>query len=200
MSKRTSYYYLTIGAFISAIGINLIASSHIVFGGVSGLAIILQATFSLPISLTNLIVNILLFTIGSRLIGKDFLIKSLYVVTIQSLFLQFTNFIVNLNLDLLITSIYGGILLGIGVAIVIYFGGSTGGTDMLALIINHITKTNISSCMFVIDSLIITLGIFFNGINQALYGFIIIFFIKKAIEMTTKKLRNHPFSFLHFSK
>lgn len=69
MKEKTNYYYLTIGAFISAIGINLIASNHIVFGGVSGLAIILQTTFRLPISLTNLIANMLLFAIGFRLIG-----------------------------------------------------------------------------------------------------------------------------------
>lgn len=200
MKKETSdYFYLTIAAFISAIGINLIASNSVAFGGVSGLAIILQSTINIPISITNLIVNILFFIVGFKLIGEKFFIRSLYVVILQSIFLQCTSFITYLKLDLLITSVYGGILLGTGVAIAIRVGGSTGGTDMLALIINHIAKVSISSSMFVIDALIITFGLFFNGINQALYAFIIIFFIKKAIEITGKWLEAPPFPFHHFT-
>ncbi len=196
MKKEVSdYFYLMIGAFISSVGINLIASNGVAFGGVSGFAIVLNSLADIPLSVTNFTVNIFLFIAGSRLIGKKFLIRSFYVVMMQSIFLQITDYITNLKLDLIITSVYGGILLGVGVAVVIYFGGSTGGTDMLALIVNHITKASIPATMFMVDACIIILGLYINSINQALYALIIIYLIKKSVEVVSKWLEEQTFSF-----
>ena len=190
MNRKKQLSNLIIGAFISAIGINLIASQNIVFGGASGLAIIIQNQFKLPISVTSLLINILLFTFSWRLIGTDFLKKSLFTVVIQSFFLQITQSIQSLELDMLLVSVYGGILLGIGVGIVIESGGSTGGTDMLALIINHFCGKKISRCMFTIDAIIIILGVFSFGIHQSLYALIVIFFITKAVENTKNYIKS----------
>ncbi len=192
MRGKEDYFYLVCGALISALGINMIASNDVVFGGISGLAIVVNSISKIPISITNLIANILLFLMGWKLIGRDFLTKSLFTIILQSIFLELTQNIHALKLDMLVSSIYGGIILGTGVAIVIKAGGSTGGTDMLALIINHLCGKSVPNCMFVIDASVIALGIFTFGINQALYALITIFFIKESIVRTTNKLRTMP--------
>ena len=191
MKRRKQLLNLTIGAIISAVGINLIAGQNIVFGGASGLAIIVQNQFKIPISITSLLINMLLFILGWKLIGKDFLQRSLFTVIVQSFFLQITQTIQSIELDMLLASVYGGILLGIGVGIVIEAGGSTGGTDMLALIINHYWGKSISNCMFVIDALIISFGFFSFGFHQIQYALIVIFFITKAVESTKNRIKSN---------
>lgn len=190
MKRKKHLFNLTIGSLISAIGINLIASQNIVFGGASGLAIIVQNQLNFPISITSLLINILLFIFSWRLIGTDFLKKSLFTVIAQSFFLQITQSIQSIDLDMLLASVYGGILLGIGVGIVIEAGGSTGGTDMLAIIINYYWGKPVPKCMFAIDAIIIILGLFSFGIQQSLYALIVIFFITKAVENTKNRIKS----------
>lgn len=173
--------FLSFGALISSIGINLIAGQKIIFGGASGFSIIIQNQFEIPISITNLFLNVLLFLCSWKLIGRKFLIKSLYTVVLQSIFIHLTLCLQSIQLDLLVASVYGGILLGVGVGITIKSGGSTGGTDTLALIINHVFRKDISKCMFLIDSTVILLGIYLFGIYQALYALIVIFFVTKTV-------------------
>lgn len=181
------YLYMTAGTLLAAVGINLMACKSLAFGGVSGLAIVIEFMTGVPISVLNLIINIPLFILGMRYIGKRFLIRSLFSTVALSVFLDLTAGIQSCQLDLIISTIFGGILLGIGVGIIAKSGGSTGGTDMLALIFHHHTDKPLGNYMFLIDGLIIIAGGFTFGLNKALYSILVVFFISRAVNETMKR-------------
>lgn len=132
---QKDYIFMTVGVGLVAIAINTFFASHnLVFGGVSGLAIVLEYMFGLSISSINIILNVPLFLLGARHIGKNFLIRSIYSTIMLSVFLDLTSRLQYLQTDLIVSAIFGGVILGIGVGLVVISGGSTGGSDMLALV------------------------------------------------------------------
>lgn len=185
-----NYLYLTVGTLVSALGINTIAAKNLAFGGVSGLSIVIEFLTDLPLSTLNILINIPLFIIGTRFIGKIFLIRSIYSTVMLSLFLNMTAIIRSCNIDLIVASIFGGIILGIGVAIVAKAGGSTGGTDMLALVLHNSTSKQLGTYIWLIDGSIILLGVAIFGINKALYAIIVVFFIGQSVNKTMKYFNN----------
>lgn len=191
-----SYLFLLAGTFIASIGINLIAIHNLTFGGVSGLAIVIEYFTGIPLSIMNMVINIPLFLLGMRLVGGKFLLRSIFSTSMLSVFLWCTSFVRFFHTDLIITSVFGGILLGIGVGIVIKAGGSTGGTDMLALVLHEKLHLPVGPCMFITDSLIILLGAFTFGINKALYAILVVFFISRSVTETTTHFDEYINKFL----
>jgi uncharacterized membrane-anchored protein YitT (DUF2179 family) len=183
------YLLIIIGVTILAMGINVFYSPYqLVTGGVSGFAIIVEYVskstigFEIPLWLTNLVVNIPLFIIGIRIKGRSFAGKSLFAAGFLSIALWYTSYIPAVESDLLIASVFGGALVGLGVGLVLRASASTGGTDLLATIIKHYFKTlQISNIMLGIDSVIITIGLFVFGVEKAMYALISVFIISKVI-------------------
>ncbi|MEG0774153.1 YitT family protein [Clostridium sp.] len=183
------YLLIIIGVTILAMGINVFYSPYqLVTGGVSGFAIIVEYVsknsigFEIPLWLTNLVVNIPLFIIGIRIKGRSFAGKALFAAGFLSIALWYTSYIPAVESDLLIASVFGGALVGLGVGLVLRASASTGGTDLLATIIKHYFKTlQISNIMLGIDSVIITIGLFVFGVEKAMYALISVFIISKVI-------------------
>lgn len=182
------YLYMTVGTFTAATGINFMAHHSLAFGGVSGLSIVLESLTGVPLSTLNLLINIPLFILGARFIGKTFLVRSLFSTATLSLFLKLTTFARFFETDLIVSAIFGGILLGCGVGIVAKAGGSTGGTDMLALVLNKYTKVALGTYIFCIDGAIIILGAAIFGLNKALYSILVVFCISHTVNETIKRI------------
>lgn len=188
---KKDYFYMTLGTLLAAAAINTFFASHnLVFGGVSGLAIVIEYLFGLRLSTINLLLNIPLFLFGAKLIGRQFLIRSIYATTLLSVFLQMTDFLRTIQTDLIVSAIFGGVLLGIGVGIVLKSGGSTGGSDMLALIMHQHIRLPVSFFIFVIDTTIIITGVIIFGVNRALYAIVVVFFISRTVNETMKRFED----------
>jgi len=183
------YLMIVIGTTITAMGINIFYSPyHLVTGGLSGLAIVVEYVskntlgFGVPLWLTNLLVNIPLFIIGIKLKGKSFAGKSIFAAGFLSLALWYTSYIPAVKADLLIAAVFGGVLVGVGIGLVLRASATTGGTDLLATIIKHyFRRLQISNVMLGIDSVIITVGLFVFGVEKAMYALISVFIISKVI-------------------
>ncbi|WP_346873655.1 YitT family protein [Clostridium sp. UBA5988] len=182
-SELKNYLMIMVGITILAIGINVYYSpQHLVTGGVSGLAIILEYVFSIPLWLTNIIVNIPLFIVGIKIKGMDFAKKSIFGAGYVSVALWYTSFIPPVQSDLLISSVFGGLFVGAGVGLVLRSSASTGGTDLLAIIIKHyLKKIPINQIMMCIDGMIIVAGLFVFGVEKAMYALISIFIVSKVV-------------------
>ncbi len=160
---------IILGTLITAIGIVVfIAPNKIAAGGVSGVAIILYHLFHFPIGLTMLIINLILFAIGFYLLGSEFGLKSILATVLLSVFVDLLgglipeNFYVN---DLIIAVIFGDLLTGIGIALVMSREASTGGTDIVAMIIKKYTSIDIGKALMAIDfTITLFAGIFFGKI------------------------------------
>lgn len=182
-SELKNYLMIMVGITILAIGINVYYSpQHLVTGGISGLAIILDYVFRIPLWLTNVIVNIPLFIVGIKIKGMDFAKKSIFGAAFVSVALWYTSFIPPVQSDLLISSVFGGLFVGAGVGLVLRSSASTGGTDLLAIIIKHyLKKIPINQIMMCIDGMIIVVGLFVFGVEKAMYALISIFIVSKVV-------------------
>lgn len=182
-SEVKNYLMIMLGITVLAIGINVYYSpQHLVTGGISGLSIILDYVFNIPLWLTNIIVNIPLFIIGIKIKGMDFAKRSIFGAAYVSVALWYTSFIPPVQADLLIASVFGGLCVGTGVGLVLRSSGSTGGTDLLAIIIkHHLKKVPINQIMMCIDGMIILVGLFVFGVEKAMYALISIFIVSKVV-------------------
>lgn len=199
--EAQNYCYLSFGTFLVALAINMFLASHqLVFGGVSGLGIVIESLTGISISTINVLINAPLFIFGAKYIGKDFLAKSIFSTVMLSAFLSLTSPLRFSTADLIVSAIFGGVLLGVGVGIVVKSGGSTGGTDMFALILSKCFNLPLAIFMFTIDTLIILSGVILFGINNALYAIIVVFCISKTVNEVTFKIdtfKNQLNTFFH---
>ncbi|MEO0265665.1 MAG: YitT family protein [candidate division WOR-3 bacterium] len=163
------FVVITLGTLLTALGIVVfIAPNKIAAGGVSGISIILHHLFHFPIGLTMLVINLFLFVLAFFLLGSEFGIKSIYATIILSVFVDLLGWIIPSSLyieDIVIATIFGNLLTGTGIALVISRGSSTGGTDIVAMIARKYTNIDVGKALMGVD-FVITLfaGIFFGKI------------------------------------
>ncbi|CAK7085116.1 YitT family protein [Tissierella sp.] len=192
MGHKEKWYKIVYGYILIGIGALLMAISLIYFlapntiapGGVTGFAVVIEKTVKVPIYITNLALNIPLFIFGTKILGKETAIKTLYSTILLSLFLKILPPIV-LTHDLLLSSIFGGVLCGIGLGIVFKFGGTTGGTDLAGAILNSkFPSLSTVTFMTMIDLFVVIFaGIVERKIETSLYSIIAMFVIMKVIDM-----------------
>ncbi len=177
--------YIALGAFLMAFGtIRFAEGAHIVAGGVSGIAVAVEGLFSrsgiyVPLYLTTLLINIPLFITAFIKRGGKFLYLSLYATALFTLFLGFCRYIpdfFNLKEDIFASAVLTGLFLGTGLILVVNNGASTGGTEMLALIVqDNFPKIKVPVLINFIDSLVILFGFFVFGLRLAFYGILSVF-------------------------
>lgn len=167
------YLFLVIGTFILAIAINtFLAPNKVSAGGITSLGTILLHLFGIRISVTNLVCNIVLFIFGYRMLGKYAVVQTASGILLLSVFLEVTAKIPAYTGDLLIASITGGVLMGIGVGLVVRQGASTGGSDFAALILKRILPhIPLATLIMLIDCLIVLIsGIVFKSFTITFYS------------------------------
>ena len=174
-----------IGVFLMAMGLAFFLEPNIIApGGVTGFAIVIKKVSNIPVYITNLVINIPLFIIGIITLGKNFGWKTLYATALLSLFLKVIP-AQAVTPDLLLSSIFGGLITGIGLGIVFKLGGTTGGTDLAGSILNKVFPSiGISTFMMTIDLLVVAFaGIVDMKVETSLYSIISLFVSIKVIDL-----------------
>ena len=174
---------ILVGNLLLAFAVSyFIIPNHILSGGVAGVAIALSPLLHIDIQTIITAMMIIWFVMGTIFLGKGFGIKTigstlLYPVLIGIM----SRYPLNLEIEPILASIYGGIICGIGMGIVFRVGASTGGMDIPPLILGKYTKIKTHVWIFVIDGLTIVLGITTYGLNSALIGLISAYTASKMI-------------------
>ena len=165
---------------------SVLEPASLITGGFSGVAIIIKQFTEgflpggVPLSVTNLALNIPVFLIAMRLKGARYLIRTVFATVLLSFWLSVLPVIPLAKGDLLLSSLYGGIFMGAGIGLVFAARATTGGTDLIAALIQHFLRHySISSIMGIIDTAIVLLGAFLYGIQMALYAIIAIYLTSK---------------------
>lgn len=201
-------------------GVTLMALSMVWFldpykvsaGGVSGIAIVLRRALHIPLGMTMLAMNIPLFILGVRMLGKKFGIRTLYGFVLFSLMTDFIYEVVYGlllphrnsyllsdpdsvevlgDLDPLLAAIFGGILLGLGLGLVFRGQGSTAGSDIVAQIAVKYRVATAGQAFMVIDTVVISVAAaFFGNVAFALIGFVALYVSSKAVDLVTEGLGN----------
>lgn len=174
------------GSAIMAFGIaSFLLPSQLSSGGVSGVATITYYLLNIPMGIMIMIINIPLFIFAGYRIGKEFFIKSLIGTVSLSLFIDILDKYPPITTDRFLASIYGGVIIGIGTAIILKMNSSTGGTELIAnLIKTYNPYISMSRYLTIIDIVIISLNvIFFKHIEIGLYSAIAIYLYGKMIDI-----------------
>lgn len=179
-------FYLVIGCFIMATGTSLfLLPNQLSSGGFSGIATIIYYLFQFPLGTVMLILNIPFFIWAFFKLGKELLFKSLAGTILLATFIDLLDQIPALTNDRFLACIYGGVCIGIGVALVLKSGSSTGGTDLITYI-SRAYKPYIrtSNLIVIIDIIIISLNVFFfKKVEIGLYSAISIYIMGKMIDI-----------------
>ncbi|MFZ5596388.1 MAG: YitT family protein [Bacillota bacterium] len=177
---------VSLGVLLIALGLDVfLIPAKIAAGGVGGIATILHYLLQLPVGMTMLALNVPLFLMGVYRLGLRFGFRSLYGTISLSLLIDFlAPYMPVLTGDPLLASIYGGVLVGLGLGLVFKYRGTTGGTDLAAAILRTYTGANVGQLLFVVDAMVvIAAGISFKSWELAMYALITIFITAWLIDL-----------------
>ena len=193
------YSLITIGSFILAVGFVYFISPHrIVPGGVYGIAIVVhymtQGTFSfwpegIPIGLFGLVLNIPLTIIGVKILGPRFGIKTVVGFILSSVFMDLITYMrvdgdAPLVPDILLSCVFGGVLVGFGLGLIFKSRATSGGSDIIAMMIAKHTRMQLGQLMIYVDSTIVLLSLVaFKDWQIPLYSWVVIYITGRAIDL-----------------
>ncbi|WP_434798682.1 YitT family protein [Terrisporobacter vanillatitrophus] len=201
--KFNEIIILVVGCLFMAISINMFLNPHnIAPGGLTGVAIIINTLTGLPIWLINIVFDIPLFLFAFRILGKKDASKTLLGILFLTASLKVTENLGNINVtnDVLLSSISGGIILGIALGLIFRINGSTGGTDLIGLLANKtFPSLSVATLMGFADGCIVILsGVVSRNIEIALYSAIALYIIVKASDVVVEGI-NTSSSFMIIS-
>lgn len=188
----TDYLIIFVGCVLYALSVVLFtAPNNIAPGGVIGISTMINYLFNfLPIGTLTLVLNIPIFLWGGIAIGWGYLGRSLLGSAVSSVLMDFFNILIDNDVmspyrgDGMLVSIFGGLLCGIGLALIFYRGGSTGGTDIVSRIMHEkIPHLSMGNFVLLVDALVVGVSAFVYGnVENALYAAICIFMCSKLID------------------
>jgi len=189
-SKRglKNYSLIVIGAFILAAGFVLFITPYkIVPGGVYGISIVLHYMFGTPVGLMALAFDIPLTIIGIKVLGPRFGIKTVVGFVFTAIFVDGLTYLYGteplVQNDALLSSIFGGLFLGVGLGLIFKSRATSGGTDIVAMMISKYTQYPVGQLMIMVDSVIVLLGLLvFQDWKIPLYSLIVIFITGKVVD------------------
>jgi uncharacterized membrane-anchored protein YitT (DUF2179 family) len=179
---------VVLGSVIMGIGYSLfLIPHHFVPGGVSGIAMIVNYFTRLPLGVMIMVLNIPVFIVGIKIMGRRYGLRSLLGMVVSSMLIDFFHEVVGLKSatdNAILAAIYGGVMLGVGLGLVFRGRASTGGSDILGQILNRWTGMSVGIAIMLIDFFIISAsGVAFQQLEAPLYGYIVLFISSRVIDM-----------------
>ncbi|MEK3805868.1 YitT family protein [Metabacillus sp. SLBN-84] len=177
------------GAVLMAVGLEIfLVPNRIIDGGIVGISIILSHLTNLKLSLFLFFLNVPFLFIGYNQIGKTFALSTLFGVVVLSFATALLHPVPVLTEDLLLASVFGGIILGIGVGLVIRYGGSLDGTEILAILFNKQSPFSVGELIMFFNLFILGSAGFVFGWDRAMYSLIAYFIAYKTIDVVVQGL------------
>lgn len=184
-----SIIMLTVGTLIAAAALEcFLIPNTILDGGITGISIIISKLFYLPMSFLILILNIPFIFIGYKNLGRKFLIRTIYSMVCFSLFLSFFGNIVPFTEEILLATVFGGALLGLGVGLVIHFGGCVDGTESVAIVVSKKTNFSVGQIVLIFNLIVYAIAGFIFGFDRAMYSLLTYGITFKVIDFVSEGL------------
>jgi len=188
MDKLKNALLLVVGCAVSGLAYALfLIPHHFVPGGISGIAIIINYFAGLPVGALIVVLNIPVFLLGLKTMGKKYVLHSLAGMLVSSLFIDLFNKVLKVPSatdNTILAAIYGGVMLGLGLGIVFRGRASTGGSDIIGMVISKHTGMSLGFGIMIADFVIISAsGLAFGSLEAPLYGYLVLFLSTKVIDM-----------------
>jgi uncharacterized membrane-anchored protein YitT (DUF2179 family) len=180
------YALMTVGALLVALSVNLfLIPNDVISGGVSGVAIMLRSLVGTPVGLVIILLNIPLFLLGWRYLGGlIFGVRTIYATVVMALAIDaLAPYLTPVTRDPLLYTLYGGLLDGIGVGLVLRARGTTGGIDIVGRLLERWRGISPGQTMLVIDALLFAGAAMLFGPEKALYALLVVFISTRVIDV-----------------
>ena len=184
-----AYIMILVGAFVMASGFVLFITPHnIVPGGVYGISIVIHHFTGWPIGLTALCFDIPLTIMGIRVLGPRFGVKTVVGFVLTAVFVDSLTYLFGVEAlvpdDILLSSIFGGVFIGLGLGLIFKAKATSGGSDIIAMVISKYTKLPLGQLMIFVDSTIVLAGLFaFQDWHIPLYSLIVIYITGRVVDL-----------------
>lgn len=180
------YAYLTAGAVLVAVAVNMFMEPNkVVLAGIAGVAMLFHYVFHVPVGMTNIVLNVPIFLAGMLWAGGfRFLVRTVYATAVMSFAIDLLAPVLpEVTTDALTYTIFGGLVDGLGTGLVLRGAGSTGGTDIIALILNKYRGISFGSVFLVVNSVILLLGIPVVGLPPVLLALILNYISARVVDV-----------------
>lgn len=155
-------------------------------GGVTGISTILAKYLPLSVGVLSFIINVPLFLLGWKTVGWRFAVRSFVAMFLLSLFIDILP-AGDLTGDVMLAAVFGGLLLGLGLGMVVRGGATTGGTDMAAKMVHHVIGfASIAMILLAIDGLVVIVAALAFGVEAGLWALIALYVSSKAMDVVIK--------------
>ena len=182
-----SFLLITLGATLAALALEIfLVPNNIIDGGIIGISIMISYITKVKLSILTFVLNIPFLILGYKQLGKSFLIKAAYAMLVFSVLLEQFKPVPELTNDILLATVFGGLLLGIGVGFVIKFGACLDGTEVVAILINKITSFSVGQVVMFLNFFIYSTSGLLFGWDRALYSILTYFITFKIIDMVSE--------------
>jgi len=185
----SKYFFLELGAILAATGLELfLIPNNIIDGGINGISIILSYLTGIPLGLYIFFLNIPFLFIGYKQIGKTFVVSTFFAITSLAIWVTLLTPVPGFTQDVLLASVFGGIVLGIGIGMIIRYGGSLDGTEIVAIILDRRSGFSVGEIVMFFNIFILSSAGFVFGWDRAMYSLITYFIAFRIIDTSIKGL------------
>lgn len=183
------YVFLFTGSVLAAVGLEIfLVPNQIIDGGIVGISILLSHVTNIPLGAFLVVLNLPFLYIGYNQIGKTFAISTLFAVISLAGWVSFFRPIPGLTNDLFLAAVFGGIIVGLGVGLIIRYGGSLDGTEIIAIILDKRTGFSVGEIVMFMNLFILGSAGFVFSWDKAMYSLVAYFIAFKVIDITIEGL------------
>ena len=197
LTRIFEYMMIAVGAAIAAFSIEeFLVPCLIMDGGIVGISIIINNLTGISLGLLTFLINIPFILFGARKLGKQFVFKSSFAVLVFSAALEVFAPFVNVTEEPLLAVCFGGVILGIGVGLVIKFGGCLDGTEAVAILINKRFSISVGRMVLIFNIFIYGAAGLLFGWDRAMYSLLTYFIASKVLDMIENGLETAKAAFI----
>ncbi|WP_254773002.1 YitT family protein [Paenibacillus sp. NFR01] len=180
---------LIIGAAMMSVALEIfLVPNHLIDGGITGISIMLSHIFGIPLGILLTLLNLPFLIIGYKQIGKTFALSTLFAVILMSIGTQLLHPVAPMTGEPLLAAVFGGVILGVGVGLVVRYGGSLDGTEIVAIIVAKRMPFSVGEVVMFCNLFILSSAGFVFGWNNAMFSLIAYYIAFKVIDVTLEGL------------
>ncbi|OOM71077.1 hypothetical protein CLPUN_50690 [Clostridium puniceum] len=189
LSKLSRVLFMIVGSILAAIGLEIfLIPNNIIDGGITGISIMASYVTNIQLGIFIVILNIPFVILGYRQIGKTFALSTIFSVICFSICVTLLHPVSSITQDTLLATIFGGIILGVGIGLIIRNGGSLDGSEIVAILLEKRSVFSIGEIVMFINFFILGSSGFLFGWDRAMYSLIAYFIAFKVIDITVEGL------------
>ncbi|MCQ6558224.1 YitT family protein [Paenibacillus mendelii] len=183
------FFFITLGAVMMAVALEVfLVPNEVIDGGITGISIVVSSVTGLPLGLFIFILNVPFLLIGYKQIGKTFAFSTLYGIIVMSSMTAYLHHVEPFTNEKILAVLFGGLILGFGIGLVLRYGGSLDGSEIVAILISKKTRMPVGQIILIFNVFIFAVAGFVFGWDSAMYSIFTFYIASKVMDIVVEGL------------